>query len=44
MNKIKVSDIYTKLIILFPLTTLFQNYVSFLNIALLIIVVFFMGL
>lgn len=29
MNKTKISDVYTKLIILFSLTTLFQNYLPF---------------
>lgn len=41
-HKLNLSEIYVMLVILFPFTTLFQNYISFLNIALLAVVVSFM--
>ena len=42
MIRHKISEVYTMLIVLFPFTTLFQNYISCLNIVLLIVVIFFM--
>ena len=41
-HKSKIVEIYCMLIILFPFATLFQNYVSFSNIALLTVVVYIM--
>lgn len=39
IHRLKLCEIYVLLIILFPFTTIFQNYISFSNIALLVIVV-----